>query len=818
VPLLLEVSGRRGANLVGASGPVETLSPDLDSGLVGMSAPGGGLRNRWLDLPVRAKGAVVVAVPLVALLAVVGMSLALQLQERQVRTSATKANALVAGAQNGLLAALNAETGVRAYAATGAVSFLQPYHQAQRALPATLAGLDDAARNDGQRAAGEQIQAGLRAQFALLGQLRVTVANGGGAALLTSQLAQGKVLMDRLRQQVAGITTSQSLLVQRQRTQIDNIEARAEVVDITGLIVGLLVGVAGISLFGAGIASRVGEAVANARRLGQGRRLVPSRASDDELGQLAEALQQAEQLLADRAADLVVARDEAQAASHAKTRFLSRTSHELRTPLNAVLGFAQLLEFSPLADDDRDSVAHILTAGRHLVGLINDVLDISRIESGEMTLSLEPVPVPTATTEVTDLMRPLAAQRSITIHQACQEAGLAAHADRQRLNQILLNLVSNAVKYNRDGGNVTISCASTEADRVDIRVTDTGPGFTAAQLERLFTPFERLGAEQTSIEGSGIGLALTKALTEAMGGTLEVTSLPGHGSTFTVQLPRAVDVDLHRQSILSPATAPRLIPSTGHSRVLYVEDNLASVQIMERLMANRADTVLYVAISGQLGIDLARQHHPTLILLDLHLPDLGGDVVLQRLRAEPGTANIPVVMLSADANASSVRRLLNLGATGYLTKPIDLHELLVLLDRTAETEDDTTSKPGEPMSNTVVYIEDSDLNANLVARLLQQLRPGITLHVAPDGRTGLQLARTYHPDLILLDRNLPDMSGDDVLASLKSTPDTATVPVVILSGDTGGNMTERLLAAGANDFLTKPYNRDDFLTIIDRWC
>lgn len=736
-----------------------------------------------------------------------------------MRASATKANALVAAAQKGLLAALNAETGVRAYAATGAVSFLQPYQQAQRALPSTLAALDGAARNDDQRAVGEQVQSGLRAQFSLLGQVRQTVATPGGAARLTSQLAQGKVLMDRLRQQVADITTSQSSLVQHQRTQIDNIETRAEVVDVTGLIIGLLVGIAGISLFGAGISSRVGEAVANARRLGQGRRLVPSPASDDELGQLAEALQQTEQLLADRAADLVVARDEAQDANHAKTRFLSRTSHELRTPLNAVLGFAQLLEFSPLADDDRDSVAHILSAGRHLVGLINDVLDISRIESGEMTLSLEPVAVPTATTEVIALMRPLAAQRSITIHQACQEAGLAAHADRQRLNQILLNLVSNAVKYNRDGGNVTISCTSTEADRVHIRVTDTGPGFTAAQLERLFTPFERLGAEQSSIEGSGIGLTLTKALTEAMGGTLEVSSLPGHGSTFTVELPRAIDVDLHRQSEPSRATDLGHVPSSGHSRVLYVEDNLASVQIMERLLANRADTVLYVAISGQLGIDLARQHHPTLILLDLHLPDLGGDIVLQRLRADPDTANIPVVMLSADANASSVRRLLDLGATSYLTKPIDLHELLALLDRTAETtEDDTTSKRGEPVSNTVVYIEDSDLNANLVARLLQQLRPGITLHVAPDGRTGLRLARTYHPDLILLDRNLPDMSGDDVLAGLKSTPDTATVPVVILSGDTGGNMTERLLAAGANDFLTKPYNRDDFLTIIDRWC
>jgi signal transduction histidine kinase/CheY-like chemotaxis protein len=380
--------------------------------------------------------------------------------------------------------------------------------------------------------------------------------------------------------------------------------------------------------------------------------------------------------------ELETARTTADAANHAKSEFLSRMSHELRTPLNAVLGFAQLLELDDLTDEQQESVSLILKGGNHLLELVNDVLDISRIETGDLALSLEAVQLSGLLTDVLDLVGPLATQRPV--HLCADRDGTCCHyvfADRQRLKQILLNLLSNAIKYNRPGGSVTLSCQPVSATRVRINVRDTGPGISAEQLGLLFVPFERLGADRTAVEGVGIGLALSRELARAMDGVLDVESVVGQGSTFWVEL-ALVEGPVERYERLNgaPAAPPPPTPQEPRHVVLYIEDNLANLKLVQNLLGHRPAIKIIPAMQGRLGLELARDHHPKLILLDLHLPDIRGDQLLQQLRDDPATASIPVVILSADATPGQVQRLLSAGASAYLTKPLDVRELLRILD------------------------------------------------------------------------------------------------------------------------------------------
>jgi len=383
------------------------------------------------------------------------------------------------------------------------------------------------------------------------------------------------------------------------------------------------------------------------------------------------------------------ARQEAEKANQDKNQFISRMSHELRTPLNAVIGFGQLLNLDELTDDQRDSVDHILKGGQHLLTLINEVLDIARIETGDLALSSEPVLVSDALNDVLGLIRPLATQRTIHLiggrDAACSEYVLA---DRHRLQQVLLNLLSNAVKYNRLGGTVALSCEPSSSTRLRIKVSDTGNGIPQEQLGRLFTPFERLGAERSEIEGTGIGLSLSRQLAEAMGGFLGVETVVGEGSTFWVELPLVEGpVDRYERLNTRRGSERDGAPLVSRRTVLYIEDNLANVTLVQRIVAQREGVEIIPAMQGRLGLELAREHLPALVLLDLHLPDISGDEVLQRLRDDPVTARIPVVIVSADATPGQIQRLLNAGALAYLTKPIDVAELLGILDEHLSTHD-----------------------------------------------------------------------------------------------------------------------------------
>lgn len=381
-----------------------------------------------------------------------------------------------------------------------------------------------------------------------------------------------------------------------------------------------------------------------------------------------------------RTAELATARVEADAANRAKSEFLSLMSHDLRTPLNAILGFAQLLESDRLTAEQADHVAHILNGGRHLLALISDVLDITRIESGQIGLTVEPVAVRELVLSAVDLVRPLAQQRGITMQVGSGVENVAVRADAQRFNQILLNLLSNAVKYNRPQGSVTVSGARVEGDRYRISVADTGVGLTASQVARLFQPFERLGAEQTSVEGTGLGLALSRALAEGMGGSLGVESAAGIGSTFWVELPETEMPAATQPVLTQPAEVPALPPTDG-GVVLYVEDNLSNVRLLQRILQRRPGVELIHAATGEAGLALARARRPGLVFLDLHLPDRAGEQVLRELATDPRTSTIPKVIVTADATPGLAQRLEADGAVRCLTKPLHIASVLRLVDR-----------------------------------------------------------------------------------------------------------------------------------------
>jgi len=412
------------------------------------------------------------------------------------------------------------------------------------------------------------------------------------------------------------------------------------------------------------------------------------RRAEGELKALNTAL---EQRVAERTADLehtIVdlhkARDAAEQASRAKSDFLSRMSHELRTPLNAILGFAQILRMrgEAVSTDDRNQfVGQIEKAGWHLLELIKDLLDLSRIEAGTMLVSREPIPLQRLCAECIELLQPLAHAAGINvIDRTVDVEPLAALGDRTRLSQVLMNLLSNAVKYNRQGGSVTLTLSTVDSDWVEIGVADTGRGFTAEQLRDLYLPFNRLGADQEKIEGTGIGLVISKRLTEMMGGQLELATKEGAGALFTLRLPRAQHTDTEQEPLQGLPARPVDRPRETYT-VLYIEDNPSNVDLVESVLSLRPGVKLIAAPDGPTGLDLVKTGRPDLILIDIGLPGVDGYEICRRLRAREEHRATPILALSANAMQADIERGQAAGFDDYLTKPLDVKVLLSHIDR-----------------------------------------------------------------------------------------------------------------------------------------
>ncbi len=385
-----------------------------------------------------------------------------------------------------------------------------------------------------------------------------------------------------------------------------------------------------------------------------------------------------EQRVQQRTLELVHARDEAESANRAKSEFLSRMSHELRTPMHAILGFGQLLQGDTalaLAEPSRTHLREILRAGQRLLGLINELLDLERIEAGQLVLAPSAVEVAPLLQECLLASESLAARQRVQLpdpHSLSLPGRVVA--DRDRLRQVLLNLLSNAIKHNRRGGQVGLLVAP-DGEALRITVSDTGPGLDEAQRARLFHAFERLGAERGAVDGAGIGLALSKRLVELMGGQIGLDSEPGTGSRFWVRLASADAAPVAPEAELGQA-----------GTVLYVEDNPVNVLLMEAMLGQQTRLKLISAALPEAGLQLAQEQRPDLILLDIHLPGIDGYEVLRRLRAEATTQNTPVIAVSANAMPADIERGLAAGFDDYLTKPIDQRELMAKLQRVLQRQ------------------------------------------------------------------------------------------------------------------------------------
>ena len=502
-------------------------------------------------------------------------------------------------------------------------------------------------------------------------------------------------------------------------------------------------------------------------------------------------IKQREAELAEMVGHLEVARDEAMEASRTKSSFLANMSHELRTPLNAIIGLTELLCDNAArfgTEKALEPLRRVLRAGRHLLSLINDILDLSKIEAGKMDLTLESVAIRPVVDEMLGTARPLAEQNNNALERDCSDEIGSVHADNMRLRQILLNLLSNACKFTKAGTVCLRVTSISEAGRgwVNFAISDTGIGMTEEQLGRLFQEFTQADASTTrQFGGTGLGLAISRRLCRLMGGDITVTSVPGSGSTFTVRLPAEAETMLAAAASAPEATAAA--EDTAHRTVLVIDDDSTARELIAAHLAGTGFSV-ETAANGAEGLKKARALRPAAITLDIMMPDIDGWTVLAALRGEPALADIPVVIVTI---LDEPRRGIALGAAGYMTKPIDRDRLVEILSRYRLAD----------RSGTVLVVEDDEEQRRLVRELLGAR--GWVVREAVNGRLALDALKEGLPDIVLLDLMMPEMDGFELVAALQANPAWRDIPVVVVTALDLSAEDRRRLNGGVEQILSK---------------
>jgi PAS domain S-box-containing protein len=519
-------------------------------------------------------------------------------------------------------------------------------------------------------------------------------------------------------------------------------------------------------------------------------------------------------------AEIIKAREEAERANHAKSEFLSSMSHELRTPLNAIMGFSQLLTLTPkdMTPDQLENIKRITNSGEHLLELINEVLDLARVESGQVSMSIEPLPIGALLDDLMLLASPLAIDRGINIsymRNECSDRFILA--DKTRLKQVLLNLISNAIKYNKDRGAVKITLDEAPENLLRISVTDTGLGIPEEQQEELFEAFNRLGADQTEIEGTGIGLNITKKLVELMNGTIGLDSTPGQGSCFYVELPFSEAHHKEEKERVETPQAPRVTsPETRYFDILYVEDNSANLELVKQILMVRENINMFSAPDASLGIDLAISHQPDLILMDINLPGMSGIEAFKILRNTPDTSQIPVIAVSANAMERDIRKAMATGFVDYIAKPFNVPQFLEKIDKVMSEDRKSPTKQktkGLCVAKKALVVEDIEDMGVLVQQYL--LKMGFKdITYVKTVKEGIQKLSEDSFDLILLDWFLDEDKGSAIVEHLENEKQLDDAPLIIVTSYQAG--CEEAADLGIKNHLVKPFGYEIFRNCVVR--
>ena len=623
------------------------------------------IAQAWQDLPLGLKGVCVIALPLLVLLASLGSLYIREQESTQLENKLRLALQNQRDIQEVHTMLIEASTGGRDYLLTGDKHFLDIFFQVESKLPAILKALEIQLDNDAQKERLAKInplaEQNLR-DLRVLSEYESNIASDDLIAKFKSQVNT----LDQLRVEIERLNAEEAILVAKDQQDVMQQRQRHIVITLFAAVAGIIGSLVAVWIFSRTIVKRVRLLRDSAAHLAKAEKLDLPSSSQDELGQLSDELDHASQLLAKNISDSIQAKKEAEEASASKSMFLSRTSHELRTPLNAILGFAQLLEQDLSQGKQRDSVSLILGAGQHLLKLINEVLEIARIESGEISLDLASVAVNTLLEEAKQYIAPIGKIRDIEIKTTIAP-NLWASANRQKLLQVVLNLLSNALKYGPANSVIQLYAYSRHG-KVIIEVQDEGAGIPTKLKERLFTPFDRLGAEQTKVEGTGLGLALSKQIMLAMNGSIHVAN---DKSLFWIELNVGEADDGLNESTPSSPNKKYTALNNKHS-VLYVEDNISNRALVEAIINRQHDLRIHCVSTIKDAKQYLTEVMPSLLLIDLNLPDGSGENLVNYVKADAIYQHIPIMILSADALPETVARLQAVGAAEYMTKPLDV--------------------------------------------------------------------------------------------------------------------------------------------------